>query len=203
MKRLLPEIPTAYLGQVTSKKFVEALKIMGEYNTGVDTNKMSDANFNEQYLKDHGLVGYYWTYGTQQDYEQASLLGLVRLAFDETDTIAKTIKYITADDFITNEEIKINGIVNINTHLYDKTMIEETGEIFYLEEYDDYYLAICKYSSSNRTFYSNQIKITKEIKQEEPIEENKTNVPLVVTISISSVFLLGLVIFFIIKFIKK
>ena len=203
MKRLLSEIPTAYLGQVTSKKFVEALKIMGEYNTGVDTNKMSDANFNEQYLKDHGLVGYYWTYGTQQDYEKASLLGLVRLAFDEADTIAKTIKYITANDFITNEEIKINGIVNIITHLYDKTIIEETGEIFYLEEYDDYYLAICKYSSSTRTFYSNQIKITKEIKQEEPIEENKTNGPLVVTISVSSVFLFGLAIFFIINFIKK
>ena len=82
-------------------------------------------------------------------------------------------------------------------------MIEETGEIFYLEEYDDYYLAICKYSSSNRAFYSNQIKITKEIKQEEPIEENKTNVHLVVTISVSSVFLFGLAIFFIIKFIKK
>lgn len=109
---------------------------MGEYNTGVDTNKMSDANFNEQYLKDHGLVGYYWTYGTQQDYEKAFLLGLVRLVFDEADTIAKIIKYITANDFITNEE-------------------------------------------------------------------NKTNVPLVVTISVSSVFLLGLAIFFIIKFIKK
>lgn len=79
MKRLLPEIPTAYLGQVTSKKFVEALKIMGEYKTSVDTNKKSDANFNEQYLKDHGLVGYYWTYGTQQDYEKASSLGLVGL----------------------------------------------------------------------------------------------------------------------------
>ena len=203
MKRLLPEIPTAYLGQVTSKKFVEALKIMGEYNTGVDTNKVSDTNFNEQYLKDHGLVGYYWTYGTQQDYEKASLLGLVGLAFDEADTIAKTIKYITANDFITNEEIKINNVININTHLYDKTIIEETGEIFYLEEYDDYYLAICKYSSSTRTFYSNQIKITKEIKQEEHIEENKTNVHLIVIISVSSVSLLGLAIFFIIKFIKK
>ena len=101
------------------------------------------------------------------------------------------------------EEIKINNVVNINTHLYDKTIIEETGEIFYLEEYDDYYLAICKYSSSTRTFYSNQIKITKEIKQEEHIEENKTNVPLIVIISVSSVSLLGLAIFFIIKFIKK
>lgn len=208
MKNTLPEIPTAYLGTVNTKKFLNALKTMGDYNTVVDTTRNSgDTTFNEQYLKDHGLVGYYWTYGTKDEVKKAADNGLVGLTFDDAATLSSDIKYVYASSFVTKNELKVGDNVPVNVYLFNRTSLESEGEIFALQDDGSSYKAIIKYSVGDRSYYTQEVEITKDFekapdtKDDEEKEESNTNLALIITLSvIGGVALIAIVIFLILKF---
>lgn len=62
MKEVLPEVPTANLNTASEKTFPEVLKWMGAYNTGVDTGSGNTSVFFNEALRDHGIIGWYWTF---------------------------------------------------------------------------------------------------------------------------------------------
>ena len=68
LKELLPQIPAANLNTSSKNSFASNLESMGLYNCLFDTN-LSSANveFNEQYLRDRGIIGWFWTYQSSND----------------------------------------------------------------------------------------------------------------------------------------
>ncbi|MBQ3572569.1 MAG: hypothetical protein IJA15_07065 [Clostridia bacterium] len=63
MKEVLPEIPTANLNTANEQTFPEVLKWMGAYNTTVNTGSGNTSVFFNEALRDHGIIGWYWTFG--------------------------------------------------------------------------------------------------------------------------------------------
>ena len=168
MRLVLPEIPTSYLGAINAATFVEALKNMGEYNTGVDTTRGSaNKTFNEQYLKDRGILGFYWTYSSKEEFSKDASTGLIGLTTDVADANAKDMYMIRAKDSSSREKLSIGSPIEVISRTYDGTENTEVGEIFYLEEYETNYKVIAKLQNSKGTYYSNMVTVTKEAKSVE------------------------------------
>lgn len=62
MKNVLPEVPTANLNTASEKTFPEVLKWMGAYNTCVNTGSGNTSIFFNEALRDHSIIGWYWTF---------------------------------------------------------------------------------------------------------------------------------------------
>lgn len=173
MKITLPEIPTSYLGTINSATFIDAMKNMGEYNTGVDTTRgAANKTFNEQYLKDRGILGFYWTYSTKEEFSKDALAGLIGLTTDVADANAKDVYMIRMEDSFSSDSLTIGSPIEVTSITYDGSENTEVGEIFYLEENESSYKVIAKFRNSTGTYYSNMANI---VKQAKPIEDNSSN----------------------------
>lgn len=173
MKITLPEIPTSYLGAINAATFIDAIKNMGEYNTGVDTTRgAANKTFNEQYLKDRGILGFYWTYSSKEEFSKDALTGLVGLTTDVADANAKDVYMIRMEDSFSSNPLSIGSPIEVITRTYDGSENTEVGEVFYLEENESSYKVIAKFRNSTGTYYSN---MTNVVKQAKPIEDNSSS----------------------------
>lgn len=173
MKITIPEIPTSYLGTINAATFIDAIKNMGEYNTGVDTTRgAANKTFNEQYLKDRGILGFYWTYSTKEEFSKDALTGLIGLTTDVADANSKDVYMIRMEDSFSTESISIGSPIEVISRTYDGTENTEVGEVFYLEENESSYKVIAKFRNSTGTYYSNMANV---VKQAKPIEDNSSD----------------------------
>lgn len=122
---------------------------MGEYNTGVDSPP-SDRVFNETYLRDRGIVGWYWTYSNFNDMLAARQAGFVGLTNDLASAWAMETKTLEGEDlYSVKKNIFSRGdaiTLEIETYAGKKKKVQ--GEIFYAEDMGEYYALIGTYTDT-------------------------------------------------------
>ncbi len=163
MRRLLPEVPTADLNSYSESTFSQKLHYIGEYNCAISTNGSSTALFNENYLRDRGIIGWYWTQENEAAVDAAFEKGLVGLTnnvgayFGAKDDIYRVVLGKAGE----SSSLSVGDAAEISCVKYDGTRTDGTGEIVYLSEEDGYYDVIAKYVSGEMTYYTPVYRVEK------------------------------------------
>lgn len=160
MKEQIPEIPTANLNDVTAANFAACLKWMGELNTGVDSSK-HDSTLNEKYLRDRGIIGWYWTFDKYEDVMQARKKGYVGITTNNIDSIGEHVRRVDGDDIFDVPKSRTYAVGNnilLKVSLYNGTTTDEFGYIYNIHDYGKYYGIIAEYTAEDgTTHYTNLI----------------------------------------------
>lgn len=202
MRNIIPEVPCANLNTASKNSFVANLESMGLYNAIFDTNcGNTSVEFNEQYLRDRGIIGWYWTYENETSVYNAFLNGIVGITNNSPITLKEFVEYVTPkENQITTKTLSLGDEVLINVCYYAEEF-EDYGEIVYLEEDETSYQVICAYSEGTSYYLTKKFEITKNIINSDNIDNHPSNsnddmniVPLLIgggVIIISCVFLTG------------
>ena len=162
LKEVIPECPTAYLGGITGSNFAARLKISGEYNTLFDTDYTTGITkvFNEQYLRDRGIVGWYWTFdGAAQLEIIVPPNGYVGITNNNADRYAEKVKFMRGISTTLEEGQVITDLdtLKIEIETYNGTSNIVDGKIFSYEDKGTYYSVICSYlveETVQKTYYT-------------------------------------------------
>lgn len=175
MKTELPEIPTANLNTATEAALVSVLGWMRQYNTGVDTDY---GNTNESFnaaLRDRGIVGWYWTYGTWNNLKRATdsgYVGLTNNVADSFESVAMRVSGLEAEA----EAVAVGDTVGLLLTDYSGAQSTVEGRVFFCEDRGSYWLVIASYSYEDTwTLYTQAYRIAKPV--EEPDEPDVPGQP--------------------------
>lgn len=179
MKSSLKEIPVAFLGAVSKDNFKEKLIEMGQYHYVFDTSYSNTSKeFNEYYLRDRGISGWYWTFENKATTELVAIAnGYLGLTNDVADIFAKRIRTIEGIEYQLqkNDVMSTDLVLAVNAYYYDKSIEIKNAQVFAYEDKGDYYDVICCLQSispvnggSNKVIYTEIFKVYKY--QEIPIE---------------------------------
>lgn len=214
IKTRIPELPTAYLGAASISNFASTLELMGEYNTVIDTNYTnSNKEFNVKYLRDHGIIGWYWTFdGMAQIEILARNYGYVGITNDLSDRYQKQVLFIEGIEITLDSDItlKIGDYLPLTATMYDGNKVAVSGKVFALEEHSGYYDVICSYQkeSSNseipdKVYYTTSFKVLKRSPINVDVPKNNSKILAVAIITPVSIALLAGISLILIKVIKK
>ncbi len=214
MKERIPEIPTANLNAATVASFPSVLKWMGEYNTGIDTSGSGNRTFNEYYLRDRGIVGWFWTFNESGDVDYAHNLGLMGITNNCADYSGDQIRFVHGVLGQKANLLAVGMKVAIDATTYKGEVIRKEGTIIKLVETSSQYLVVARYEESSYPLITEAFAIEKDASEPGPgngdhssatdtsssgtTNESKNN-SLVLTIvlgSIVGVSLIGLVIYY-------
>ena len=171
---------------------------MGKYGNVIDTpygNKL----LNEKYLRDRGIVGWYWTMDNEASIDDAINNCFTGMTNNKADYFGTKVQYITLDEFNELPDFKVNDEIDINLVKYNGEITKSKGNIetIYINN-GKTYLSI-KYKSDDIIRYSYLIEAKIKEKEEKPIVDDNKNKGCggsIVTTSIilSSVSLIGLLV---------
>ncbi len=140
MYEVMPETPVANLNTANINNFSSVLYSMGQFNTTVDTsNGNFTKEFNEQYLRDRGIIGWYWTYETQADVEKVINQGVVGITTNNANKFADMVYRVEGKLNTVDAEVEIGDEIAVNVIYYGGTQTELTGEVMAYEDMGDYY----------------------------------------------------------------
>lgn len=178
-KEVIPEIPTADLNSYSQNDMKAALYNMGLYNTGIDT---SYSNFqrdtNMSMLRDRGIIGWYWTYNSNDAIASGTKNGNVGLTNNFAGYFSDKIQSIKPTEMYLMDGETIDDLyITLIAHYYNGTEEEIDGEIFSYEDMGDYYMVIASYSGSNLTNNRNDeiIMYTQAFRVDKPIDITPDN----------------------------
>ena len=175
MKTALPEVPTANLNTATAGSFAAVLYWMGLYNTGVDTSLgNATAAFNESYLRDRGIIGWYWTYDNSASLMSAQNLGYVGLTNNAGDS------YKTAAMFVEGiadkaRDLKAGDAVDLKATLYTGEEKTVYGSVFQYIDKGEYYEVIASYRQGNNLIYTQSFRLEKDDSDEPPVHSSASD----------------------------
>lgn len=161
MKEELPMVPSAYLGSVNQSNFAKLLPELGKMNAAVDTSMGAfTSRFNEIYLRDRGLVGWYWTYENASAIENMGIsngvTGITNNVADYFTNVVYTLKgenmQLGKGQTISNETL-----IPLTATYYDGEEEEVIGQVYFYQEMEEgKYLALASYTDvfTNLTFYT-------------------------------------------------
>jgi hypothetical protein len=159
MKSVLPEIPTANLNTANQATFHNVLASMGTYNAVIDTAYANaDAAFNEV-LRDHGIVGWYWTFSYFGEGTKRGYVG-------QTNNKANVAKGEAMYDIglapeYKNTSVEVGDIVDVLFVTYDGVEKVVPCEVFAVEKYKDRYEVICRGETWGTEIYTRKLVIKK------------------------------------------
>lgn len=176
----IPEMPIAFLGTVDQSNIKEKLKEMGQYHYAFDTSYSNTSReFNEYYLRDRGITGWYWTFDNTAKTELVAIAnGYVGITNNVGERFAKKVKYIEGIPYELKKDEKISSLVNLEiiVHYYDGSTEMLQGDIFQYQEQGDHFNVICKLEVGAtiqggrvQTFYTQAFSVNKYVEQQ--IEE--------------------------------
>ncbi len=179
IKAEIPEMPIAFLGAVNSSNIKDKLKEMGQYHCVFDTDYSNTSReFNEYYLRDRGITGWYWTFDNTAKTELVAIAnGYVGITNNVGERFAKKVRYIegTPYELKKGEEFTSLLSLEIKVHYYDGNVETLQGEIFQYREQGDHYDVICKLEVGAtiqggrvQTFYTQAFSVKKYVEQIEP-----------------------------------
>lgn len=184
MKSNLKEIPIAFLGSVSKDNFQEKLIEMGQYHYIFDTTySNASKEFNEYYLRDRGISGWFWTFENKATTELIGITGgYLGLTNDVADIFAKRIRTIEGIEYQLQEKemMSTDFVLAVNVYYYDKSLEIKEAQVFAYEDKGDYYDVICYLESispvnggSKKVIYTEIFKVLKnqEITIEPPIDD--------------------------------
>lgn len=168
MKEIIPEIPTANLNDVFVYNFASVLNWMGLYNAVIDTqySRITKEN-NELYLKDRGIMGWFWTYNSLTDIDISISSGVIGMTNNCCNFFTNQIRYIDGKEFTLKKGQKINNVnFTLLSTTYGGNQDEIEGKLFKYEEKDEYYEVICSFETkfgdyNTVTFYTESFKVYK------------------------------------------
>lgn len=176
MNKLLPEVPVADLNSYKESNFADKLSTLGKYNCAISTNGSSTKEFNEKYLRDRGIIGWYWTQESEAAVDTAFEKGLVGLTnnvgayFGGKNDIYRVVLASQSPDM---DPLSVGASIPVQAVKYDGTVVEGTGEVFRIREDKSssdprdpgYYDVIAKYVSGNMTYYTPVCRIGKQTEE--------------------------------------
>lgn len=168
MKELIPEIPTANLNDISTSNFTLVLYWMGLYNTVIDTQfNLINKNENELYLRDRGIMGWYWTYDNALYIGSNISKGPVGMTNNSCSFFSNLIQYIDGQEFTLKKHQNIKkASFNLLYTTYNGQQKEIEGKLFKYEDKGDYYNVICSLETKfseycKATFYTGSFKVYK------------------------------------------
>lgn len=172
MKTALPEVPTANLNTATASSFAAVLYWMGLYNTGVDTSlgNTSEA-FNESYLRDRGIIGWYWTYDNYASLMSAQELGYVGLTNNAGDSY-KTAAMLVEGIADKAKALKAGDAVGLKATLYTGEEKTVQGTVFQCIDKGEYYEVIASYQQGSNLIYTQSFRLEKDTSEEPPVDSS-------------------------------
>lgn len=208
MKEELAEVPTANLNTATISGFSSALYEMGKYNSVIDTKyKNTSKDDNMLYYRDRGIIGWYWTFNTEEVLKEGISNGYIGLTNNVADYLSDKIKYIEGIEFVLgkNESIDDHNF-KLKATTYSNMSYEIDGSLFAYEDMGEYYLVICSYDTlltgGSNTLYTQSFKVNKEkeitnsdSKDNDIDSDDKISTTNIVLLVINSILLIGLLSF--------
>ncbi len=181
MRRLLPEVPTADLNSYSEENFAQKLPNLGKYSCAISTNGSSTREFNENYLRDRGVIGWYWTQETESAVDAAFEKGLVGLTnnvgayFGAKNDIYRVVLGSRSPEM---GPLSVGASIPVQAVKYDGTVVEGTGEVAFLRENagsldprdPGHYDVIAKYVSGDMTYFTPAFLVERE---REPQDEKQ------------------------------
>lgn len=193
LKAVIPEMPIAFLGSVNQSNIKDKLKEMGQYHYVFDTDyskiTSNPREFNENYLRDRGITGWYWTFDNAAKIELVAIAkGYVGITNDVGDLFAKKVKYIEGVPYELKKDEALSSLVNLKiiVHYYDGSTETLLGDIFQYQEQGDHFNVICKLEVGAtmqggrvQTFYTQAFSVKKFVEsqvEEPPISAGDTSI---------------------------
>ena len=154
MTRVLPEVPTASLTDISQYAVDDVIPILRSLNAGTSTSYNGITPEMNAVMRERGIVGWYWTYDTVPDMTAAMAQGFTGLTTNVADNFVSNIStkyvYVKGDESVktvpvVGEEIPLIGVC------YNKTEEKIKGKVFYAEDLGDKYAAVASCSVGDRT----------------------------------------------------
>ena len=165
MKEVLPEVPTANLNTASDATFSNVLKWMGAYNTTVNTGSgNANASFIRK-LRDHGIIGWFWTYGS---FGEGTNLGVV----GQTSNNARAGESLPmhaidlSDESKIAEKVAVGDTLKVKFVTYAGREINVDCEVVNCIEYDDKFEVVCYYKMPIG-LYTQTLTVTKPVIEDE------------------------------------
>ncbi len=164
MQRELPEVPVADLNAYSESNFAQKLPTLGQYNCAISTNGSSSKTFNEKYLRDRGVIGWYWTQADENAVDTAFTRGLTGLTnnvgayFGAKEHIYRVVRGNTV---LTKTALSVGGEQLLWAEQYGGEQSQVEGKIAYLADRGDYYDVISQYSEGDMTYYTPAYRVNK------------------------------------------
>ena len=164
MQRELPEVPTADLNKYTEGNFADMLSTLGKYNCAISTNGSSTKTFNENYLRDRGIIGWYWTQENEASVDAAFEKGLTGLTnnvgayFGGKEEIFRVVR---GDAILTDKELSAGDEIDVMTVRYNGEMELTKGKVGYLADRGGYYEVIAKYDAGEAVYFTPVFRVDK------------------------------------------
>lgn len=166
MTRVLPEVPTASLTDISQYAVDDVIPILRSLNAGTSSSFNGITPEMNAVMRERGIVGWYWTYDTVPDMTAAMAQGFTGLTTNVADNFVSNIStkyvYVKGDESVktvpvAGEEISLIGVC------YNKTEEKVKGKVFYAEDLGDKYAVVASFSAGTdvpavytQTFYVNK-----------------------------------------------
>lgn len=141
MKELLPEVATADLNPVSSATFASYLGTLCSLNTVLD-NEWDYAwdyehergwVFNELFLRDRGIVGWYYTFENIEDIEKVAKGGFVGITSNIAESYSDKVKFLSPSEKTIND-LTVGDAISLTATLYSGKTTELEGKVFYIRD---------------------------------------------------------------------
>lgn len=173
MRDAMPQVPTANLNTANASSFVSCLKWIGEYNTGVDTIKsQTNRDFNERYLRDRGIVGWYWTFSGYSDIDEGVQNGYIGITNNNADAYGEEIRDVNAAGYTLKEDetftLSRGDEIELTLTRYNGKQEKVVGKAEFVEDLGDYYGIVASYQVTEEgettTYYTEMVRVKKAAK---------------------------------------
>lgn len=163
----MPYMPIAWLEGLGNnikhlEDFADILKTLGKYNSAYDKNYNSGVNsaFN-RYLRDRGMVGWYWTFADETAVNGGERLGYLGLTNNCAEVFNDRVRFVFGKAQ-SKATLAAGDTVKIEVVDYAGDRTEQDAEVFWCRKTADGWAAIAKYvTADGYTMYTQSFEITK------------------------------------------
>ncbi len=142
---------------------------MGKNGNIIDTPNGSSL-LNEKYLRDRGIIGWYWTMDNSNNIDEAIEEGLIGITNNKADYFGKKVKYIELYEFDNKPQLNVGDDIEFIAYKYNKDTLSMVGTIETITDIDDKQYISIKYRADKLDRYSPLLEV--KVKDQ---ETNKTN----------------------------
>ena len=94
MLQYLPQIPVAHLDNISATNFMSNAETIGKYTASLSvTNGNASDEYNQNILRDRGIIGWFWTYANATSIVGAAQKGIVGVTNNAAESYSEAIKH--------------------------------------------------------------------------------------------------------------
>ena len=162
MRRILPEIPTAYLSGFSPDSFAEDSRRFNAIGAVADLRKqyMGDAAYLAT-LGDRGYMSFCWTADAAEECRTLSAVGMFGITNNMADVYGREVCRIEgkAGQSAAAQDLENGRRIRIVTTAYNGKQKEVTGTVFAVRRADGYAEVIAAYEQAGRIMYTRAFRV--------------------------------------------